>query len=84
MLSCFVHLVFRACRPERVEKHTVRTSKLAYVIALAGGGAKDVTSRSATLLSCHSVPDIAPRGNPAGFASSGVRLQQGHYKDGLS
>ena len=34
-----------AYRPDRVEKQTVRTGKLAYVIALAGGGAKDVTSR---------------------------------------
>ena len=33
------------CRPELVEGGSVRLSQLAYVVAFAGSGAKDVTSR---------------------------------------
>ena len=39
----------RVCRPLREEGSVVRRGPLAYVVAFAGGGAKDVTARSALM-----------------------------------
>ena len=41
-----------ACRPLRMEGSTVRRGALAYVVAFAGGGAKDITGRYAQLSHC--------------------------------